>query len=107
MSREILFKAKRIDNSEWVEGYLFFIVDTPYIICDGETMCMDGENTDLYAKLQSTGVVLSYICPLMYMNNPLAKKMPVITNSNKLRTYTTSRYYTSEEILDIITKEAK
>ena len=59
------------------------------------------------AKLKATGVVLSYICPLMYMNNPLAGKMPVITNSNKLRTYTTSRYYTSAEILDIITKEAK
>ena len=58
-------------------------------------------------KLADTGIVLSYICPLMYMNNPLAKKMPVITNSNKLRTYTTSRYYTSAEILDIITKEAK
>ena len=58
-------------------------------------------------KLKDTGVILSYICPLMYMNNPLAAKMPVITNSNKLRTYTTSRYYTSEEILDIITKEAK
>lgn len=59
------------------------------------------------AKLKATGVVLSYICPLMYMNNPLAGKTPVITNSNKLRTYTTSRYYTSAEILDIITKEAK
>ena len=58
-------------------------------------------------KLVDAGIVLSYICPLMYMNNPLAKKMPVITNSNKLRTYTTSRYYTSAEILDIITKEAK
>ena len=43
------------------------------------------------AKLKATGVVLSYICPLMYMNNPLAGKMPVITNSNKLRTYTTSQ----------------
>ena len=60
-----------------------------------------------YKTLQETGVILSYICPLMYMNNPLAKKMPVITNSNKLRTYTTSRYYTSDEILNIITKEAK
>ena len=53
--------------------------------------------------LKNTGVVLSYICPLMYMNNPLAGKMPVITNSNKLRPYTTGRYYTSSEILDIIT----
>lgn len=59
------------------------------------------------AKLKETGVVLSYICPLMYMNNPLAGKMPVITNSNKLRTYTTARYYTSAEILEIITKGAK
>ncbi len=57
--------------------------------------------------LKETGVVLSYICPLMYMNNPLCGKKPVITNSNKLRTYTTSRYYTDGEILDIITKEAK
>ena len=63
--------------------------------------------TEYAKKLADTGVVLSYICPLMYMNNPLAKKMPVITNSNKLRTYTTSRYYTSDEILGIITKEAK
>ena len=72
-----------------------------------EIVCDEFKKTDLYAKLQSTGVVLSYICPLMYMNNPLAKKMPVITNSNKLRTYTTSRYYTDSEILDIITKGAK
>ena len=65
------------------------------------------EKTPYAAKLKATGVILSYICPLMYMNNPLAKSMPVITNSNKLRTYTTSRYYTSDEILSIITKEAK
>ena len=57
--------------------------------------------------LKATGVVLSYICPLMYMNNPLAGKMPVITNSNKLRTYTTARYYPSDEILTIITGGAK
>ncbi len=65
------------------------------------------EKTEGAKKLAATGVVLSYICPLMYMNNPLAKKMAVITNSNKLRTYTTARYYRSEQILDIITKEVK
>ena len=53
-------------------------------------------------KLQSMGVILSYICPLMYMNNPLCKKKAVITNSNKLRTYTSARYYTDAEILDIL-----
>ena len=59
--------------------------------------------TDYAARLKATGVITSYICPLMYMNNPLCKKMPVITSSNKLRTYTSSRYYRDEEILAIIT----
>ena len=59
-------------------------------------------------KLKSYGVVLSSICPLMYMNNPLCKKKAVITCSNKLRTYTSARYYTESEILSIITgKEGK
>lgn len=58
-------------------------------------------------RLAEMGVILSYICPLMYMNNPLCGKMPVITNSNKLRTYTSSRYYTSAEILDRISKGGK
>ena len=60
--------------------------------------------TEYAAKLEKTGVILSYICPLMYMNNPLAEKMPVITSSNKLRTYTSARYYTDDEILEQITK---
>ena len=59
-------------------------------------------------KLATYGVVVSYICPLMYMNNPLCKKKAVITCSNKLRTYTSARYYTEAEILDFITgKEGK
>ena len=62
------------------------------------------EATEYAKRLEATGVVLSYICPLMYMNNPLCGKMPVITCSNKLRTYTTSRYYTEAEILAKITK---
>ena len=61
------------------------------------------EATEYAARLKATGVITSYICPLMYMNNPLCKKMPVITSSNKLRTYTSARYYTDAEILKAIT----
>ena len=59
--------------------------------------------TEYAERLKKTGVITSYICPLMYMNNPLCKKMPVITSSNKLRTYTTARYYTDAQIQEIIT----
>ena len=62
------------------------------------------EKTNHARRLKSTGIVLSDICPLMYMNNPLCGPMPVITCSNKLRTYTTARYYTEDEILVKITK---
>lgn len=62
----------------------------------------------IYAwPLKKAGVVISYICPLMYMNNPLCKSKAVITSSNKLRTYTSAIYYTDSEILDIITGGAK
>ena len=61
------------------------------------------EKTEYAQRLKDTGVIASYICPLMYMNNPLCKKMPVITSSNKLRTYTSARYYTDAEILKAIT----
>lgn len=63
------------------------------------------EKTSEADMLKSFGVVVSSICPLMYMNNPLCGKMPVITNSNKLRTYTTARYYTDEEILKKLSGE--
>lgn len=62
------------------------------------------EETEYATRLKATGVIVSYICPLMYMNNPLCGPMPVITSSNKLRTYTTARYYTDDEILKQITK---
>ena len=65
------------------------------------------EKTEYAARLKNTGVITSYICPLMYMNNPLCKKVPVITSSNKLRTYTSARYYTDDEILRAITKGGK
>ena len=66
-------------------------------------------NKGKYAyMLKSYGIIISYICPLMYMNNPLCKKKAVITCSNKLRTYTSARFYREDEILDIITgKEGK
>jgi len=63
--------------------------------------------TEYAERLKATGVITSYICPLMYMNNPLCKTMPVITSSNKLRTYTSARYYRDEELLEIITKGGK
>ena len=79
----------------------------PTVFTSAPAVIEEFNKTEYAARLKATGVILSYICPLMYMNNPLSKSMPVITSSNKLRTYTTARYYTDEEILEKITKGVK
>ena len=76
----------------------------PTVFTTAPAVKKEFEKTFHARRLKSTGVILSDICPLMYMNNPLCGPMPVITCSNKLRTYTTARYYTEDEILAKITK---
>ncbi len=81
-------------------------VQIPTVFTTAPAVMKEFEQTEYATRLKATGVILSYICPLMYMNNPLCKSMPVITSSNKLRTYTTARYYREDEILEMITKGA-
>ena len=78
-------------------------VTVPTVFTAAPAVLKAFNETEYAARLKATGVITSYICPLMYMNNPLCKKMPVITSSNKLRTYTSARYHTDAEILEIIT----
>ena len=78
-------------------------VTVPTVFTAPAPVIREFEQTMYGYRLRKFGVVLSYICPLMYMNNPLCKRKAVITSSNKLRTYTSARYYTEAEILTIIT----
>lgn len=82
-------------------------VQIPTVFTSAPDVICEFKKTEYAARLEATGIILSYICPLMYMNNPLSKKMPVITSSNKLRTYTSARFYLDDEILKMITKGVK
>ena len=81
----------------------------PTVFTASTPVIKEFEKTPYAKQLKRQGIILSYICPLMYMNNPLCKSKAVITSSNKLRTYTSARYYTEAEILSTITakKEGK
>ncbi|MCG0275850.1 MAG: aconitase X catalytic domain-containing protein [Thermosediminibacteraceae bacterium] len=61
-------------------------------------------DSETYKKMRDMGLHLTYICPLMYMSNPECARQPIITNSNKLRTYSTARFFVDEDILDIIVR---
>jgi hypothetical protein len=83
-------------------------LSVPTVFTASPAVIKEFEKTGKANILKRSGGIVSYICALMYMNNPLCKKKAVITCSNKLRTYTSARYYTEDEILRIITnKEAK
>ncbi len=82
-------------------------VKIPTVFTSAPSVIREFMKTEYAVRLEATGIILSYLCPLMYMNNPLSKKIPVITSSNKLRTYTSARFYTDNEILEIITKGVK
>ena len=76
----------------------------PTVFTTAPAVRKEFEKTEYAKRLEATGVIVSSICPLMYMNNPLVDKMPIITCSNKLRTYTSARFYSEDEILAKITK---
>ena len=94
--------TKKIQEALKTEGKTKVCI--PTVFTAAPAVLKKFEETPYAAILKETGVITSYICPLMYMNNPLSEKMPVITSSNKLRTYTSARYYTDAEILEQITK---
>ena len=56
MNREIIFKAKRLDNGEWVEGYYLNIAKINHFICTG--------------KIKLDGALKGIIAPEMYVIDP-------------------------------------
>ncbi len=95
----------RLEDELAAAGNSKVVIPTVFTAAPG--VVREFEASEFGPRLHSTGVVLSSICPLMYMDNPLCGAMPVITSSNKLRTYTSARYYTDDEIAAKITGRDK
>lgn len=67
--RDILFKAKRIDNGEWVEGY-YAIVDVVHYIYSG-FLCDGG----LYVVAERFEVDVNTLCQYTGLNDKLGNKI--------------------------------
>jgi predicted aconitase len=52
--------------------------------------------------LSGAGVRFSPGCPMQLFDNDLSREDAIITNSNKLRTYTHARFFPDQEIADIL-----
>jgi hypothetical protein len=60
------------------------------------------KDADRYQRFVKSGARLTSICPVYYMMHPISGKRPVVTNSNKLRTYSTARFFEDAELLRIL-----
>ena len=94
--------TEKIEESLKISGNKKVVVNT--VLCSAPDVIAEFKEKPEYSRLIATGAKLTYICPLMYMNNTKCKTMPVITCSNKLRTYTCAKYGTEDDILNQITK---
>ena len=57
------------------------------------------KTTEYYERLMNTGVLLSYICPLMWTT-----KKPVVTNSSKARLYAGEKYMDDDKLVEYVIK---
>ena len=57
---------------------------------------------DSYNKLVNSGVMLSPTCSETIFETGLCTGKPIITNSNKLRAYTSARFFPDEKLIEII-----
>ena len=83
------------------------VIDT--VLTSSPAVIKEFQKEERYQKLLATGAHVSYIGPVMYADNPISGKKVLMTNSNKLRTYTKARYFKDQEVLEMITgqKEVK
>ena len=71
MNREILFKAKRIDNGEWVEGYIFKLKGKErYFIFTGEF-----DITGLFPNFIRHEIIPETICQYTKLTDRNGKKI--------------------------------
>ena len=59
-------------------------------------------DVEAYERLERAGVKLSVGCPMQLFDNDLSAGEAILTNSNKLRAYTTARFFPDEELVEIL-----
>lgn len=102
--REILFKAKRIDNGEWVEGYLFKTQENTYIaynnqfdddlflsppnifiVIDEKTICQYTGLTDKNGCKIWENDIMKYVWDGKECIDVIEYQEPIFTYSNSFR----------------------
>ncbi len=99
--RELHWWAERIDEALKKSGRGEVVVET--ILCAApQVLDRFRADKEAFGKLKRAGVKLSATCAESYMDNHLCAREAVVTNSNKLRAYTTARMFLDEDLVRVV-----
>ncbi len=99
--RQIYWWATKIKRALDTRGKNRLAV--PTVICSAkEVLQKFREDTKTCETLNRAGVKFSATCPLMLFENDIIADEAIITNSNKLRAYSTARFFLDEKLLEIM-----
>ena len=100
---QLLDWTKRIAEGLERNGQTKVVVPTVFCAAPDVRERFEKDYPEEAKKLKDMGVSVSGLCPLSYTSNPLTDKKRIITASNKLRYYSKSRFYSEEELIELIT----
>ena len=99
--QQVRWWARRIPDALREEGRASVAVDT-FMCAAPDVLERFALSAPEHRRIVAAGVRLTSICPLIYMSNPFTASRPVVTNSNKLRTYSTARFFSDEQVLQAV-----
>ena len=100
---QIYWWAEVIENRLSAQGKDHLAVDT--IICAAPKVIEKFQtDSDAYQKMMTAGVRFSPSCCECIFETSLCYGEPILTNSNKLRAYTTARYLPDEKLVEVLVK---
>lgn len=95
--------AERIERELNVQGQEHLAVDT--VLCAAPQVLEKFQaDQDTYQRMLEVGVRFSPTCSETIFETGLCAGKPVVTSSNKLRAYTSARYYGDRKLVEILVK---
>ena len=99
--RELTMWSDNILEALYKKGRRKLAVTT--ILCAAPQVIQKFKNqANTYARLKKAGVRISATCPEAYLENELCADEAIITNSNKLQTFTSARMFLDDQLLEIM-----
>ncbi len=99
--RQLYWWTDRIHNALEARGQSQLAVET-VLFAAPQVLQKFKADTETHKRLQCAGVKLSPACAETLFEGGVSAEDAVVTNSNKLRAYTTARFFPDEELVDIL-----